>query len=67
MTSTTEKEIKPDVVTTTFRIPEKFYEEIKSVAERDGNTINGIMLVLARLGLKIYDDKIIVKSFIEEK
>jgi len=54
MTNANQTEEKNDVITTTFRVPGEFYEEIKFVAERDGNTINGMMMILARMGLKLY-------------
>jgi len=57
---------KSNIVTTTSRYPGEFYEEIKTAADRDGNTVNGMMLMWARLGQKLYNAKFVAHINIEE-
>lgn len=45
---------KVNTVPTTVRVPEPFLTDIKSLAEKVGDSQNGMMMNLMYLGMKVY-------------
>jgi len=46
-------------------VPKPFYDEIKLIADRDGNSISSMILVLARLGMQIYNADLKLQTSLE--
>jgi len=45
-------------ITTTTRMTESFYEEIKAISNECSNSVNGTMNMLIRLGINVYKAQI---------
>jgi len=58
---------KTDDVKMTIRVPKDYYSEVKSIADRDGNNFNGMLLIFGRIGMKTYEAKVTVNVIPEEK
>jgi len=47
-------------VCTQFRIAEALYAEVKELADAVGDSINGTMLHLMKLGLRLYKEGVVI-------
>ena len=50
-----------NVITSTVRFPEEFYEDIRKYADYLGESMNGTIKHLVRLGMRFYEADIIVR------
>ncbi len=44
-----------DQISTQIRLPAEFHAELSAIAKRDGLSLNSTMLMLIRLGKKLYE------------
>ena len=52
--------MKRELFSTQIRIPSEFHAEISAIAKRDGLSLNAAMLMLIRLGLKVYEGSAVI-------
>lgn len=49
-------------ISTQIRLPAEFHAEINAIAKRDGMSLNSTMLMLMRLGMKLYESDVVVTA-----
>lgn len=49
-------------ICTQLRLPSGFHAEVSAIAKRDGLSLNTAILMLMRLGMKLYESDIVITA-----
>ena len=59
--------MEKDQICTQLRLPNSFHAEVSAIAKRDGLSLNAAILMLMRLGLKLYESNVVLTAHLQEQ